>query len=283
MDSQKSNGLHSVDWGGSGPVVHIAHAAGLAAGVYEPLAEKLTPHFSVRGTDIRGHGRSPGLDNPSSLTSWEVLYNDLIAFLEQQGSPVAAIGHSMGGTISLVAAARRPDLISALILIDPGVMAPAWRPWVYLVQKLGLAMHVPFVTRVTRRKHSWPDTETARADLYGKGPFRKWRDEFFEAYLEHALIERPDGTVGLACDPMWEGRCLAMAPTDIWKYVPIISVPTLIMYGTESTTFLPSVVRRFKDRLPGVTMMPFENAGHYLPMENPGKCADAISGFLNGL
>ena len=277
------DGFHFIDWGGEGPVAHIAHATGLAAGVYEPLARQLTSNLKVHAMDIRGHGRSTATAEPASLAGWEILYKDMERFFERLARPVVAIGHSMGGTISMVVAARRPDLVSALVLIEPGVMSPAWRPWVYLVQKLGLAMHVPFVTRVTKRKRTWPDLETIRADLYGKGPFRRWRDEFFQAYLEYGIKELPTGGVTLACDPQWEGRCLAMAPTDIWKYVPRISVPTLVIYGTESTTFLPAVIRRFQNQLPGVSIEPFNGAGHFIPMENPQKCADAILSFLSRL
>jgi pimeloyl-ACP methyl ester carboxylesterase len=177
--NQTEDGFHFFDWGGSGPVAHIAHATGLAAGVYAPLAERLTSNFRVHAMDIRGHGRSSAPAEPARLKNWEIFYQDMERFFERFERPVVAIGHSMGGTVSMVAAARRPDLVSALVLIEPGVMSPAWRPWVYLVQKLGMAMRVPFVTRATKRKKAWPDVEEVRKDLYGKGTFRRWQDDFF--------------------------------------------------------------------------------------------------------
>jgi pimeloyl-ACP methyl ester carboxylesterase len=281
--NQTEDGFHFFDWGGNGPVAHIAHATGLAAGVYAPLAERLTSNFRVHAMDIRGHGRSSAPAEPARLKNWEIFYQDMERFFERFERPLVAIGHSMGGTVSMVAAARRPDLVSALVLIEPGVMSPAWRPWVYLVQKLGLAMRVPFVTRATKRKKAWPDVEEVRKDLYGKGTFRRWQDDFFSAYLDSGLTELQDGGVGLACDPLWEGRCLAMAPTDIWKYVPQVSVPTLIIHGTKSTTFLPSVARRFGKQLPGVLMKPFQDAGHFVPMEDPDKCTETILRFISRL
>ncbi|MEW6114757.1 MAG: hypothetical protein AB1664_21660, partial [Thermodesulfobacteriota bacterium] len=47
-----------IDWGGAGPLTHVAHATGLAAGVYAGFAETLTPHLNLVGLDFRGHGRT---------------------------------------------------------------------------------------------------------------------------------------------------------------------------------------------------------------------------------
>ena len=193
-----------------------------------------------------------------------------------------AIGHSMGGTASLVAAARRPDLFSTLILIEPGTMPPFWRPWVWLVQKLGLAMKTPYVKRAINRQSQWPDVRSAADYFSGRSPFKHWRQDFIQAYLEYGLIaDENDGSVRLACDPKWEGRCLATAPTDIWQYVSRIKAPTLILYGTRSTTFLPSVVRKFRECLPTAEIRPFEDTGHFIPMERPDECAAVIIDFLD--
>ncbi|MBU2549136.1 MAG: alpha/beta hydrolase [Proteobacteria bacterium] len=269
------------DWGGTGPLVHIAHAIGLSAGVYTPFAEKLKPYVHPVGLDLCGHGKSRIPQASLKLKSWDIFYDQLEDFFHGLGRPVIAIGHSMGGTVSLVVAARRPDLVSALILIDPGVMPPAWRPWVWLAQHLGLAMHAPFVVRAAKRRSHWPDARTASEDIIGKGPFKPWRHEFVQAYLSHGtIVNDKTGDVQLACNPIWEGRCLAMAPTNIWRYVPLVKAPTLILYGKRSTTFLPSVVRGFQASLPDAEIRPFDDTGHFIPMERPEECSNAIIDFL---
>ncbi len=128
----KEPGFHYIDWGGEGPTIHIAHATGLCAGAYSTLAESLTDHNKVVGLDFRGHGLTEARAEPRKLKNWHVFYDDLECFFDQLKGPIISIGHSLGGTSSLKLAATRPDLVSALILIEPGIMPPAWRPFVYL-------------------------------------------------------------------------------------------------------------------------------------------------------
>ncbi len=269
-----------IDWGGQGPLTHVAHATGLCAGAYTQMAEKLQKQLHVVGMDFRGHGKSTAPADPRRLKNWNVFYQDLEHFFEKFNRPVVAIGHSSGGTASLQVAARRPDLVSALVLIEPGIMPPSWRPWVFLAQKSGLSKHVPFVTRVMRRKNLWSSLEEARQDLYGKGPFKSWQDDFLSDYLEEGFKTDVEGTVKLACDTHWEGKCLATAPVDIWRYVRQVKIPTLVLYGKQSTTFLPAVVEKLRSNLPGVIIKGFENTGHYVPMERNNDTVNIILEFL---
>ena len=50
----KDGSFHYIDWGGSGPVAHFAHATGLCAGTYTPLAKKLRSRLKMVGMDDRG-------------------------------------------------------------------------------------------------------------------------------------------------------------------------------------------------------------------------------------
>jgi pimeloyl-ACP methyl ester carboxylesterase len=276
-----SDEFHYIDWGGNGPLTHFAHATGLCAGVYTKMVEDLLPHLKVVGCDFRGHGQTSAHADPSQLNNWNVFYDDLEGFFRYLGQPIVAIGHSLGGTVSLKVAACRPELVSALILIDPGIMPPSWRPWVYTAQKTGLFRFVPFVTRATNRKRTWPNYEAAWNDLKGKGPFRSWRDELLQAYITDGMVKHEDETIELACDPVWEGRCLAMAPYDIWRFVPRIKVPTLLLYGARSTTFVPSVVKRFRKDVPHAVIKECRETGHFVPMEHPNETAEIILNFIH--
>jgi pimeloyl-ACP methyl ester carboxylesterase len=69
--------------------------------------------------DDRGHGRAQVPADPRSLKDWDVFAKDQEQFFEHLGGPVIAMGHSRGGVASLLLTVRRPDLIDALILLDP--------------------------------------------------------------------------------------------------------------------------------------------------------------------
>ncbi len=269
-----------INWSKSGSLLHIAHATGLCSGVYSKFSANFAKHYKVIGLDFRGHGKTKAPADPTSLKNWEVFVNDLEIFFKHFNQPLIAVGHSMGGTISAVIAARYPRLVSKLILIEPGLMPPMWRPFVYLVQKTGLSMHVPFVTRVTKRKCIWKNKEEAMNDLFNKGPFKSWRNEVLKAYVNEAIESFGSGPVKLRCSPIWEGRIIATAPWGIWREVSKIRCPTLVLYGSKSKTFLPSVAAKIKKLIPHAIITEMPTAGHFIPMEHPEESAEIVLRFI---
>jgi len=269
-----------IDWGGAGPPAHIAHATGFCADVYTPLAERLNSRIRMLGMDDRGHGRTRVPADPHRLKDWDVFVEDQERFFEQLGEPVIAMGHSRGGVASLLLAVRRPNLVRALILLDPTILPLSWMWWWYLAKKTGLAGFVPIAHRAARRQREWPDRETILQVYKSKRSFRAWKEGFLEGYITGGTEDTGHGTVRLCCDPAWESRCFAVCPHIIWRYVPRIKVPTLVLYGAESDTFLEPAVRRFKSLLPAATVKGFEGTGHFVPMERPDECAREILSFL---
>ncbi len=84
------------------------------------------PHFAsshrVIALDLRGHGRSSAPDHGYEVPS---LTADVTAVLDQLTcDPVIAVGHSLGGALAASLAAERPDLVRAVVAIDPGHLVP---------------------------------------------------------------------------------------------------------------------------------------------------------------
>ena len=269
-----------LDWGGSGPIALINHSIGFCAGLYSPLAALMTDHFQVLGLDGRGHGMTKAPADPEKLKNWHIFYDDMEDFCRHIRRPVIAIGHSMGGTVSMVVAVRRPELVRALIMIEPGIIPPQWIPRTYLMQKCGLTGLAPIVSKTAKRNNKWSDHEALKEHLSTNKLFLHWKKAFIDAYIEHMIEDTDTGAVQLRCDPRWEARCIAAAPTDIWRYVPKLNTPTLIIYGSQTRTFLPSVIKRFKTEVPHTVFRCFEGLGHNVVMEKPGEVADAILEFL---
>jgi pimeloyl-ACP methyl ester carboxylesterase len=270
-----------IKWSDNGPLIHIAHATGLCANAYSEFSEKLDKKYKVVALDFRGHGKTLASADSTSLNNWEIFYKDLEEFFRSFNQPVVAFGHSMGGTVSAVLAARYPELVSRLIVVEPGFMPPLWRPFVYFVQKSGLSMHVPFVTSVTKRNKTWKNKTEAMNALSIKGPFKTWSKKIIEDYLNQGTKILEDGSLELLCDPIWEGKILATAPVGIWGEVSNIKCPTLVIYGEQSKTFLPSVVTKLKKTLPQVMLKKIQNCGHFIPMEQPEKLAEIVIDFVD--
>ncbi len=191
-----------------------------------------------------------------------------------------AIGHSMGGTIAAVTSTNHNSKISALILIEPGFMPPFWRPWVFLLQKFRLTDFLPFVRSVRIKTNGWKSFKKAKKNILNDKITGKWHRDYVESFWSACLTKSKTGLVKYCCDPKWESRCFASAPWNIWNYVAKVKVPTLVLYGDKSPTFLPQVVKKIKKVLPKAEMVKIKNAGHSLPMEKTETTVHLIFNFL---
>jgi len=268
--------MHS--FGGTGPVVHLAHANGVPPGTYRLLAETLTDRFQAIALPSRPLW--PG-SRPESIPTWRPLADDLIQGLDDLHlSRIVGVGHSLGGVLTLWAAIRCPDLFRAVILIDPVILPPAWLWTVRLLRSLGLAHRQPLVQGALRRRRTWPSRHACYEHFKGKPLFAHWLDAALQDYVESGTRLRPDGQVELAYPPAWEAHIFATTPTDVWRDVPRLSVPALVIRGEHSNTFLPAAQARMARRLPGARFITIPGAGHLVPMERPAETGATIRDFL---
>ncbi|MFC7731461.1 alpha/beta fold hydrolase [Actinomadura keratinilytica] len=86
-------------------------------GAQRPLADA----YRLLMVDRRGHGASPDIDR----TDYEVDADDIVGLLTGIPGGAHLVGHSYGGVAVMLAAARRPDLVRSLTLIQPGALRPA--------------------------------------------------------------------------------------------------------------------------------------------------------------
>jgi len=272
--------FHYIDWGGTGPPAHFSHATGLCAGVYSPLMRLLGSQLGIIGLDDRGHGKTAVQADPARLKNWDVFADDLANFFESLSEPVIAIGHSRGATVSLLLAVKRPELIRALVLVDPTILPFSWMWWWYLVKKTGAAKRIPIVATAAKRKYVWLDRRSILDSYRKKTVFSRWQKGFLEAYIEAGTDETADGKIKLCCAPAWESRCFAVCPHDVWRYIPRLKQPTLVLYGAKSDTFLAPAAKLFKAKVPAAVMVALEETGHFVPMERPAETADTIISFL---
>ena len=266
------------EFGGSGPVVHLAHANGFPPGAYGPLAETLTDRFRVIGSPARPLW--PG-SRPESIHDWHPFADDLIQGLDALGlRGVYGIDHSMGGVSTLRAAVHRPDLFRALVLIDPVILPPSWLLLLRLMHSLGLERYQPFVRGALRRRRTWPCRQACYEHLRDKRSFADWPESSLRAYVQAATRPRADGTVELIYPPEWEARIFATTPTDIWRDVPQLRLPVLFVRGERSIAFRLECQRRIERMLPGAQFAVIPGAGHLVPLERPVETGAVVEEFL---
>lgn len=264
--------------GGKGPILHLAHANGFPPGTYRGLAIHLARHFRVYALAMRPLW--PGCD-PESTPTWRPLCRDMIRAFDALGwRGIVGIGHSLGGVVTLWAAIERPDLFRAIVLIEPVILPARWLVALRLQRVLGLAGRQPLVQRAQRRRRNWPSRDACYEYMRGRVLFRNWPPDAVEAYVDAGTRELADGTVELAYPAEWEAHIFATVPTDIWRDVPRLRVPALVVRGERSTTFLAASQRRMARLLPASEHAVISGAGHLVPMERPELLCRTMSRYF---
>jgi len=279
--SGRGGNFHYIDWGGCHHLAHFSHATGLCAAVYSPLVQHLTEGLHILGMDDRGHGKTTAAADPSRLDGWGIFTRDMERFFDSFDTAFVAMGHSRGAVSSLRLAHRRPDLVKALVLVDPTILPRYAMGYIYFLKKTGLIRYIPIAARAAKRRSVWPDLATIQAAYQEKRMFRTWNPKCLEGYLNDGTQASGNGQIRLSCTPAWESRCFSVYPHDLWRFIPRIQQPMLVIYGGQSDTFRKKSAQQLQKAMPQARFVCFEDNGHFLPMEKPEAVARTILDFIS--
>ena len=133
---------------GSGPPVVLLHANGGDHHDFDAVRAELASRTTVHAIDWPGHGDSAPIPEPSACGFAELLPT----VLEELGDgPSILIGNSVGGFAALRAAARRPDLVRAVVLVNRGGFTPRWPTTFFACRLFGSERVAPVAMRVLPR------------------------------------------------------------------------------------------------------------------------------------
>ncbi|HVT21851.1 MAG TPA: alpha/beta hydrolase [Mycobacteriales bacterium] len=112
---------HYLDFGGpaDAPLLLAVHGLGGAAWNWLALAPLLQPHVRMMAIDLAGHGLTPAAGRSTTVGANRRLVSRFVEAVA--GEPVVLVGNSMGGLISVLAAAARPDQVCGVVLVDPAL------------------------------------------------------------------------------------------------------------------------------------------------------------------
>lgn len=257
--------------------VIFLHANGFNAMTYRSILGPLSAGLRILAVDQRGHGASRLAARPEGRRSWRDFRDDLVALLDAlHQPPVVLSGHSMGGTVSLLAAAVRPKAVSSLVLFDPVVMPPLIALYAHAPWTSGrLWKQMPIAQGALRRRNTFDSREAAFAAYKGRGAFKTWPDAAVADYVAGGFIDLPDGKVTLACAPEWEASSFAAHGHNPWRALRKVKAPVRILKAEHGSTCRGGATA-LKRRKPDLRVETVPGSTHFLPMERPDLVREAL-------
>jgi pimeloyl-ACP methyl ester carboxylesterase len=262
---------HYLEWGDpAGPPVVLLHGLRSYAATWEPLARHLSRRHRVLALDFRGRGGSDWDPERRYVTaSYVADVEEWVALLGLRRFTL--VGHSMGGTVGYVYAARHPGQVARLVVEDIGP---------------GSSTATEGADRVRRELTSTPESFESLDAAYAF-----WRalrpgmpGAAIRSRVEHTLRQGADGRLTWRLDLAGIAHArLSGDPSpglDLWQCVASLRCPTLVVRG-ERSDFLPErTCVEMAARQPLLRWVSIARAGHYAHDDNPRDFETAVSHFL---
>jgi len=274
----------SYDFGGEGPLLMLCHATGFCAGVWEPIARRLSDSFHCVGLDFRGHGRT---DRPREVgLAWQGMASDLLAVIastqsrlgEVEGTPVRAVGHSMGGASIVLAELARPGTILKAWAFEP-ILFPTPTDAEPNPTGQGVLHESPLVVGARRRRPEF-DSRVAVRDRYAsRPPFDAVDAEALRAYIDYGFRENSDGTVRLRCEPEDEAQVFENSLCGAYAHLEEIGFPLLVAASGDGMP--PALIAAdIVSKNPLFELAEYSDLTHFAPLEDPELIANDIRSWF---
>jgi pimeloyl-ACP methyl ester carboxylesterase len=253
------------DRGRGDPVLLVHGQPGLGSD-WEPVAERLADHRLLI-VDRPGFGRS-GEETLSIEGNAEVL-GDLV--IERDAAPVTVVGHSYGGGVAILLAARRPELVSGVVLVgsvgranslnvlDHLLAAPVMGEFLSAAGLFTLGRVLPRLRNLASDQQlaaldwlraSLPD------DRYNRASAQRGRRVWRSFVAEQRTLVREIGAVEAALGS--------------------IRAPTMVISGAWDLVVPPSVSASIAAAIPGSELVSVARTGHFIPRDAPEVVASAV-------
>lgn len=262
----------------SAPALVLLHGAASNGSRWWRFCEttRLATDHRLLRPDLRGHGGSIWR-GPARMERWS---DDIVDLLDAEGLQQAVlVGHCLGANLAVHCAARHPQRVRALALVEPmlpeallGRLA-GLRPYAPLLRSLILLIQLG--NRLGLRRRRFPELDLKALDL-----------SFAEA------LAHPDGAAQLKtryASPRHDMKNLPLAQylenlLQVLRPPPLerIACPTLALLSAGRYMADPAITRRGLARVADLSVQDIA-AEHWIPTEQPTAMREAIEAFVGGL
>jgi pimeloyl-ACP methyl ester carboxylesterase len=251
------------------PPIVLLHGATFRAEDWENIFPRLATRYRVIAYDARGHGKSA---RAASYAIGE-LADDLLRVIDAvAGGPAIVIGHSLGGATALVAAAKRPQAVRALVLEEPVVdnWDRDWRAQYYRDVRAALdersepsafrraVASIPLPARGPRGERSVGEVR----GFYAADRLATYYKDVDPAFVEQFGHSKPDG----------HEQVVGAVPT----------MPTLLLaaHTADGSALKEGEAEALVKRWPDAQLVKFPSVGHRIHGLRPEPFLEALEPFL---
>jgi pimeloyl-ACP methyl ester carboxylesterase len=256
---------------GQGPLVVLSPGVADTRDSYRFLAPLIAAAgYRVASVDLRGHGESSTVWKSYSRTATA---GDLIEVIRKLGGPAVIVGQSFSGGAATIAAATNPQLVSAIVEIDPFTRPP----------KLSMGA-------LLRNDHNYRRGALLLGRFVVTGNIKTWSKYLDVAYPGQkpadwdSWLATLQANLGEAARVKAAQKTFRSKPVDAAAQLANVRCPALVVMGRDDSDFadpeaeataimglLPTGLGRY---------VMIDNAGHYPHAQYPQQVADAMVPFL---
>ncbi|WP_327141255.1 alpha/beta fold hydrolase [Nocardia sp. NBC_01327] len=269
------HGRLACDVAGDGPLVVLSHGMGTVRHDFRHLVGPLVAAgYRVVNVDMRGHGESsldwPSVTGKAAISRTDVA-EDLLGVIRHFGGPAVILGHSLSGGSATIAAAQAPELVTAIVEIEP----------------FTLTQSVSIGALFTRRRYRRGMVRLALTAMLNSLTW--WR-----RYLDVAYPTKPadfdEYLAGLENILRQPGRWAEFmktqqtTPADAQARLAEVRCPALVIMGSGEPDWADpeaeanAIVAAMPDGVGRVVMV--DNGGHYPHAQFPDRIAAVVIPFL---
>ena len=239
--------------------------------VWDAEAAKLAPNFRLHLVQVNGFAGQAAGANAGSTDLLPQLVEELHGYLAANGMHPDVVGHSLGGLLTLILAAKYPGDVHRLVIVDS-------LPFYAL-------LFSPDATVATVK----PYADTARAQMTGMTA-DQWAAT--QPMMAAQLVKDPAGQKAVAASSAGSDRSVVIEAmmedlqTDVRPELASIKAPTLVLYEHDATLQQPNAdayaqtVEASYKGMPNVTLVRVDGSRHFIMYDQPAKFDAAVEAFL---
>ncbi len=259
-----TGGLH-VQSTGDGPDLVMLHGWGMHSGVWQSLAEDLSPRFRLHCVDMPGHGRSRDSGGQATLAEWA----ERVAMTMQSrlAGPAYWCGWSLGGMVAMQVAHDYSQLVRRLMLVATNLKFCQTQDWSYAVAPevlQGFANNLQDDHRQTLQRF-------LALQVTGEPRARQTLRELKQRILAQTEPEADALQAGLDI----------LNTADLRTLAANVQLPILLIGGARDRLVSPQALQKVAAMLPDARLEIMPDCGHAPFISQPEKFLEQVKTFCN--